>query len=149
MACARSCAPRDGFECRNRTDADDLVRIHAAFAAAGGLISEQPTWPDREALPAGLAYSRAQLPATGLIAWTRNSGSGAAPVPAGPASAAATAAREGSIAPACAATFGVGYRPPLITSFGGAPAISTRLPRNSRTSLPVRRYVPDSSDIVY
>src|SRR5581483_10132255 len=53
------------------------------------------------------------------------------------------AACVGSIAPACAATFGLGVRPPTIFSFGGlaAPISSTRRPRYLRTSVPLRRYV--------
>src|SRR5436853_4452727 len=63
----------------------------------------------------------------------------------------AAAAGGGSIAPACAAAFGDGSRPPLIVNrFGVAPVTSTCWPTYLRTFVPVNRYVvPSLSLIMY
>ena len=60
-----------------------------------------------------------------------NSSVGAGPVPGAEPPAAAVAACDGSIAPACAATFGVGFSPPEICNLfyqTTPPTIFTRRP---------------------
>src|SRR5215475_4192292 len=112
-----------------------------------GVVSSPPRLSPRAAGVASTRrYCRSQAPASAFTDLTRSSGTAIFPgfvLP--PAPCAAIVARVGSIAPACAATFGDGTSPPVISGLDecAAPVTETRFPRYRRMSVPVRRYVVD------
>src|SRR6478672_13634534 len=99
------------------------------------------------ARPHNESRSYLQPPSTVRIDLTLNVGRSTSPVPdAPPPGIAATAASAGSIEPACAATLGVGHRPPFTRKRlePRVPATWTRWPRYLLMPLPLTSYLPFS-----
>ena len=103
---------------RDEHQEHDDVDARARTGGRAGLrvmIERRTYWPGRRGCEKRPSYL--QAPSTPRTLTTRNSGRSNPPVPEVPPGCLAIDAWAGSIAPAWAATFGDGHRPPRIDSF--------------------------------